>query len=270
MTDSIPDARPPEIRRLHRRRRRQHAIRALIAILLAYAVVAYLLLPSLWRRDERRHPALADAQTITRTGVGIPGDPINVGLAGSEKDLHLAMRAARWYPADPITLESSIRIVGDVFLRRAYDDAPVSNLYLFGRKEDFAFEQPVGADPKRRHHVRFWRSDKPDDSGRPMWLGSVTLDVSVGLSDDTGQVTHHISPDIDLERDNLIADLSRAGVLASIDWVDHFHKQLTGRNGEGDLWQTDGRLEVGIISLNPAATTTPATALRSDEQAPTK
>jgi hypothetical protein len=39
--------------------------------------------------------------------------------------------------------------------KRPDDEAPVSTLYLFGRKEDLAFEKPVGGSPKERHHVRF-------------------------------------------------------------------------------------------------------------------
>src|SRR5437868_5592951 len=83
-------------------------------------------------------------------------------------------------------------------LRRPYDGAPVSSLYLFGRKEDLAFEQPVGDDPRHRHHVRFWQTDKLDD-GRPVWVGSAVFDRRVGLSRTTGQVTHVTAADVDAE-----------------------------------------------------------------------
>ena len=62
--------------------------------------------------------------------------------------------------ADPITLASSLRIVVDSIVRKPDDDAPVSSLFLFGRKQDLAFELPVGDSPRQRHHVRFWRWDK--------------------------------------------------------------------------------------------------------------
>ena len=113
---------------------RQHALflaGLALAALCAYLIGAYVIVPALWKRDERRHPALADAQTLTHTGSGIPGDPLNIGLVGSEADVHRAMLAAKWYPADAITLASSIRIVGDVVFDRPYHDAPVSNLYLW-------------------------------------------------------------------------------------------------------------------------------------------
>ena len=72
--------------------------------------------------------------------------------------------AKRWYPADPLTFRSCLKIASATVL---YDDVPVSNLHLFGRKEDLAFEQPVDDNPRKRHHVRFWRSEKVDPDGRP-------------------------------------------------------------------------------------------------------
>jgi hypothetical protein len=216
--------------------------------LILYLVTAYVFLPLGWRRYEKRHPALLDAPRVTHTGTGIPGDPINIALVASDDDLHRALLATGWFPADPVTLESSLRIAADTVLQRSYDDAPVSSLYLFDRKQDFAFEQPVGDDPRRRHHVRFWRSEKNDDQGRPAFFGAATFDMKVGLSHTTGEVTHHIAPDVDAERDKLIADLQHAGRLADVYWIDHFQPQHDGKNGGGDPWHTDGRLAVGVVS----------------------
>ena len=228
----------------------------IVAAAVAYLLVAYVLLPLLWRHHDTRHPALADAPRITRTADGIPGDPLNVALVAAEKDLHLAMIAARWYPADPITLKSAMRIAAGVVFDRPYDDAPVSSLYLWGRKEDLAFEQPVGNDPKSRHHVRFWRSGQADEQGPLLWIGAATFDTRVGLSHTTAQITHHIAADVDLERDKVINDLEQAGGLSAVYWIDGFHKELSGKNGGGDPWHTDGRLAVGVLAVQ--ATSRPA------------
>ena len=123
---------------------------------------------------------------VTRTGQDIPGDPINVGLVGTKADVLCAMHAADWYPADPITFRSSVEIVGSVILRRPYRDAPVSPLFYEGRREDLAFEKPVGDSADRRNHVRFWEVLKAGQEGRPVWLGSATFDRDVGLSRYTG------------------------------------------------------------------------------------
>jgi LssY C-terminus len=216
-------------------------------LLVAYLAVAYIVTPDLWKRYVRRHPGLDDTPGITTTADGIPGDPINVGLVGTEEELTQIMRAAKWSHADPLGLRSDLEIAEATVLERPYADAPVSNLYLWGRKEDLAFEQPFGPDPRKRHHVRFWRSDKLDSDDRPLWVGSATFDKSVGLSHTTGQITHHIDADIDAERDHLIGDLAQTGDLVSKYAVDNFHETRSGRNGEGDPWTTDGRLLVGVI-----------------------
>src|SRR5262245_64333646 len=112
----------------------------LLLIALLWALVAYVIVPRLWAFYFRRHPLLTRVDRITKTGDGHPGDPVNIGLVGDEADLVRGMRAAGWYPANPITVESSMRIAADTVLRRPDDNAPVSNLFLSGRKQDFSFE----------------------------------------------------------------------------------------------------------------------------------
>ena len=215
-------------------------------ILAAWAVAAYLLIPRLWKRHYRRH--LSNAPRITHTSDGHPGDPANICVEGDETELLQGMKAAGWDPADPITLRSSLRIAVDSVLRRPDIAAPVSDLFLYGRKQDLAFELPVGNSPRQRHHVRFWRRDGSEE-GRPTWVGSATFDERVGLSRNTGQITHHIGPDVDAERDLIMTGLKSAGWVQGDHYEDGFHQTLQGRNGGGDLWKTDGRL--GVIVLRP-------------------
>jgi hypothetical protein len=230
-----------------RRTLRKRLALLVVIVLLAYVTLTYVFIPFGWKRYASRHPELEDVPRITYTASGIPGDPLNVELIGPEKDLKEIMSDAHWHPADRLGLRSDVKIAEATVLKRPYADAPVSNLYLGGRKEDLAFEKPVGDDPRQRHHVRFWRSSEADQEGRTVWLGSVTYDKSVGFSHTTGQITHHIGPDIDAERDHLFHDLEQTGRLSSTDVVDGFHTILQGRNGGGDPWETDGRLFVGIL-----------------------
>jgi len=210
--------------------------------------VAYLVMPLVWTWYVRDHPTLDAIPHITFTADGLPGDPLNVALIGTETALKKILLAAKWYPADPLTLRSSLEIAEATILERPYVDAPVSNLYLWGRKEDLAFEQPVGDDPRQRHHVRFWRADQVDRDSRPVWVGAAIYDTRVGFSDTTGQITHHIAADIDTERDKLFRDLKQTGDLSEVYTIKGFHKILQGRNGGGDPWHTDGGLAVGVIA----------------------
>lgn len=156
-----------------RRRFVTGALKVLVAVVVVWLLSAYVILPALWRHYEHR-PCCKHAPKTTRTAEGIPGDPLNVGLIGSEEEVVQAMMGLGWVPADPITAESSFLIAYSVLLDRLYAEAPVSNLFVFGRKQDLAFQKPVGANASRRHHVRFWNSMELGRGGVPLWIGAVT------------------------------------------------------------------------------------------------
>ncbi len=226
-------------------------IHVLIWGLVVWVAIAYLILPALWRHYEH-HPDLAVAPKTTETSTDIPGDPLNVALIGSKSEVIRAFLDAGWYPADPITLKTSLEIAERVLVDRPYPKAPVSSLYLFGRKQDLAFERPATKSPKQREHVRFWLWKGHEEQNRPIWLGAATFDKSVGLSHYTGQITHHIAPDIDDERDRLIADLGKAGQLVRSSQVTGIGPTLNGRNGGGDRYFTDGEVDVAVLSPDNA------------------
>jgi hypothetical protein len=229
-----------------RRWLRRGAVGAL-TIAAIYVIAAYLILPRVWAHYEHE-PGLAGRRMLTVTAEGIPGDPLNVGLVGSKEEAIRALAAAGWYPADPITLETSIAIAGSVIFDRPYRHAPVSPLFYDGRSQDFAFEKPAGESADRRHHVRFWKILENGDDGRPVFLGSASFDRGAGVSHYTGEITHHIGPDIDAERDFLIADLVSAKMLTEIFHVTGIGPTLQGRNGGGDRYFTDGEITLGTLS----------------------
>ena len=216
---------------------------AAVLIVGSYVATAYEFVPMAWQLVERRHPALDTISTRAFTAAGIPGDPLNVAFVGAEAALQRQMLAAGWYPADPITLRSSLHIARASLLHKPYPDAPVSDLFVNGARQQLAFEQAEGGNPSKRHHVRFWRAATSDALGRPLWVGAATFDASVGFSRTTGQVTHHIAAEVDHERDKLVTDLHRGGGLA-FKWIEDFQPLHDGRNGGGDRFVTDGRLAV--------------------------
>jgi hypothetical protein len=228
------------------RSRLERYLRLALLVVIAYTLLAYLLLPAIWSHYEHQRD-LAALPMVTLTAQGIPGDAINIGLVGDDKDALCAMAAAGWYPADPVTLRSSIEIVGSVLLDRPYRDAPVSPLYYLNRREDIAFEKPDGHSADQRHHVRFWKVLEVGQEKRPVWLGAVTFDRSVGVSRYTGAITHHIGPDIDAERKLLADDLEAAGMVDAKYQVTGVGPTMDGRNGGGDRYYTDG--EVWMLRL---------------------
>ena len=225
---------------------------AAIGAVAAYVVLAYVLAPFFWRHFEHQ-PRLAEMEATTRTALGLPGDAINVGLEGTEDDVLCAMNAAGWKPADPVTLSSSLRIVGSVLFDRPYQDAPVSPLFYDNRKQDLAFEKPAGKSATKRHHVRFWKVLDAGDDGLPVWLGAATFDDRVGVSHYTGQITHHIAPDIDAERDLLSNDLAAANKVEATYSVSGVGPTLFARNGGGDPYFTDGDIAFSKLVSGCAA-----------------
>ncbi|TAJ46818.1 MAG: hypothetical protein EPO52_14875 [Herbiconiux sp.] len=224
--------------------------------LVFWVVVAYIALP-------RLHRILTNIYVPnyfigrTRTSDGLLGDPVNLGLVGNEEQLHTAMTAAGWTRADDLTLRSALRIVASTVLRRSYNEAPVSPLMLFGRNQDFAYQQEVKGNPAKRHHVRFWRC--PDGWLLPGghatdWLAAGTYDRAVGFSLFTLQITHKIDENTDVERDHIVQTVTEADAAVGVNVLKDFATGYHSRNGGGDTIITDGDLPViDLRRVTPSA-----------------
>lgn len=180
-----------------------------------------------------------------RTSDGLLGDPINLAFIGSEDELEELFIKSGWMKAEPLTLKSSLRMIVASVLAKSYPKAPVSSLFLFNKKQDLAFEREIENNPRRRHHVRFWKTPKNwylPGGRKADWLGAATYDKKVGFSLFTGQITHKINSDVDQERDFVLESLERSEQSVSIELVAHFTTSYHGRNGGGDEIFTDGSL----------------------------
>lgn len=218
----------------------------IVGTIIAWAFLAYLAMP---RLNQLLTSIYVPDYYIgrTRAGDGVLGDPVNLAFLGSEDQVRTAMKDAGWSMAEPITVRSSLRIIRSSLTGKSYDTAPVSPLYLFGRQEDFAFEQEVDGNARQRHHVRFFRV--PDNwllpgGHRVDWLASGSYDKKVGLSLFTGQVTHKIDADIDQERDHIVHTLTTALPGTQVDLLRDYSTSFRSRNGGGDVVRTDGALPI--------------------------
>ncbi|WP_461170049.1 LssY C-terminal domain-containing protein [Arthrobacter sp. Z1-15] len=227
--------------------------RHLWVLVIFWAVLAYLVLPRLHRVLTRIY--IPDYfMGRTRTSDGLFGDPVNLAFRGQEEQLRAALEQAGWTAADPVTLASSRRIVLDSILHRSYAAAPVSPLFLFGRQQDFAYQQEIDGNPRRRHHLRFWRC--PPGWLLPGgisvdWLAAAAYDRSVGLSFFTLQVTHRIGADIDAERDYVVSSLAESSPDLPVEVIRGFSTGYHSRNGGGDSFETDGDLPIVDVGRTP-------------------
>ncbi|HLZ25103.1 MAG TPA: LssY C-terminal domain-containing protein [Ktedonobacterales bacterium] len=188
----------------------------------------------------------SDTPLTTFNRAGKAGDPINMQITGTSGQVGAAFAAAGWYRADEIDFVTSLRISVDSVFGRGYTTAPVSNLYLYGRKEDLAFERP-GRNVRQRDHIRFWTTGRNAVDGRPIWIGSGTKDVKVELSKTNHLPTHGISPDLDAERDLVVSELAQTGWVTADTTRPGLGKETHGFNGGGDPYFTDG--QVAVLTL---------------------
>ncbi len=202
------------------------------AFLFTYVLAAYVLIPT-FLRFIRIFIKPKHIPLYCTTPDGFACDPINIGVVGTFKQLQHAMAEAGWHQADKRSLKTLAKMGSYILLRRSYNNAPFSSLFLFGRKQDVGFELPVKNSPISRHHVRFWAagyptSDKHKDNAyfwqrhyqpsgeRIFWVGAVSLDIGLGIISHNAQISHRVHHDTNSERTLLIDKLRKASGVKHI------------------------------------------------------
>src|SRR5229473_2848350 len=185
---------------------------------------------------------------ITHTQSGAAGDPINLVFVGSKDQITRSFQQAGWLIPDPITPQTSAKIAADSLAHKSYPTAPVSNLYVFGRVQDLAFEKPTN-DVANRGHLRLWKTGTLID-GQLVWIGQASYDSGIELSSTNHLPTHHIAPTVDLERNAVGADLEKTGLVREEAYGAFTPPILYARNGGGDYYASDG--DVLVINYTQA------------------
>ncbi|MBZ5516483.1 MAG: LssY C-terminal domain-containing protein [Acidobacteriia bacterium] len=184
---------------------------------------------------------LAEAPQRAAGKDGKPGDPLNLIFIGNADQIHQAFEQAGWAEAEKLTGKSVLGTVRAVMGNQGYGTAPVSQLYLYGRAEDMAFQKMLNTFAKR-HHLRVWRTPATTADGREIWFGAATHDVGWDIR--PGVVSHAIDPEIDQEREKVGADLAATGHVRAERLVARPNPLSEGLTATGATWKTDGRLRV--------------------------
>lgn len=236
-----------------------------IAIFITYVLGAYVLVPAAIRLFRTiRPPKHVPLYCVTPDGFA--SDPLNIGIIGTRRELILAMERAGWHIADRHSPLNVARMAFCIALGRDYPAAPVSSLYLFGRKQDIAFEIPIGGNPSSRHHVRFWATTYEKKEllnircihwqhrrmhvleDNLLWVGAASLDVGVSVIRHNLQVSHMIDPDTNTERDMIVQQLQAQGLVKKLQAIELGEPyRLINRVLRGSL-HTDGKMS--IVTLN--------------------
>lgn len=227
-----------------------------ISIIILWVMTAYFLLPRIHRFLSKIYVPDYFIGRV-RTPDGLLCDPVNIAIRGNKSHLVKAMREAGWHQADELTLQTGVKIVKATVLRRSYPNAPVMDLFLFGRRHDMAFQKEVDGNPAKRHHVRFWHT--PEDGYLPGghqvdWVAAATYDDAVGISLTTLQVVHGLDGDVDEERDFLVDTLRTTTPYRGVELIEHFFPQYEHFNAiNGDKFFTDGAMVIVDLKQGTAA-----------------
>src|SRR5205085_7644897 len=92
---------------------------------------------------------LADAPQRSLNKDDKPGDPINLVFVGTAPEIEQAFRKAGWLEPkrrDGVSILDTARAVAN---NEGFGAAPISDLYLYGHKEDMAFEKMLNTFNKR-------------------------------------------------------------------------------------------------------------------------
>ncbi len=124
------------------------------------------------------------------------------------------------------------------------------SLYVFGRREDLAL-QKARSTINERIHTRLWLTPYTFESRR-LWIGQVSRDIGVRLTDQTWNLTtHKIGPDVDFDRGYLLQDLLMSGFVERYGFVDGVRAATISAPRTtltGDPYYTDGLRAVVLLS----------------------
>lgn len=152
---------------------------------------------------------------VTDASGEIEADPLNFVVIADEELGLTGLIAGGWDQTEDVTGGSAWRTLGSFLFGSLYRYSPVSDLYVFGRKQDGAF-QIARENIHERNHLRVWLTPLRF-RGTPVWIGAISRDIGVIVSG--FGTTHKIDPNVDDERWYLLQSLARAQVLKRFAYV---------------------------------------------------
>jgi hypothetical protein len=180
----------------------------------------------------------------------LDGDPLNVVIVGEPTDMMNSLSRSGWSFTHRIDFRTVRREVSAALSGEAYTVAPVSSLYVFGRKQDIALQR-ARRSIAQRNHMRLWLAPFRCE-GRPVWVGQVSRDIGVKMTPKSPTLTTHIiDPEVDATREYLLHSLLAQGFVERFGFVKGSAVSSPAQprvNLTGDPYISDGMRLVIILS----------------------
>lgn len=181
------------------------------------------------------------------------GDPLNIALVGEASQVLNSLTRAGWSFTHRITLRTVRREVGAALEGVPYSVAPVSSLYVFGRKQDVALQR-ARRSIAQRNHMRLWLAPFRFED-RPVWIGQISRDIGVKVTPKSPTLTTHvIDPEVDTTREYLLHSLVAEGFVDRFGFARGSAFATPDRpryNLTGDPYHSDGLRLVVMLAPEP-------------------
>jgi len=181
------------------------------------------------------------------------GDPLNVVIVGESQDVLNSLSRSGWSFTHRIDFRTVRREIGAAIGGSAYPVAPVSSLYVFGRKQDVALQRARHS-IAQRNHMRLWMAPFRFEE-RPVWIGQVSRDIGVKATTKSPTLTTHvIDPQVDLTREYLLHSLIGQGFVDRFGFVRGSADGTPSQprvNLTGDPYHSDGMRLVVMLAPEP-------------------
>jgi len=183
--------------------------------------------------------------------LGNPGDMVNFLILGSEDAMQKVFTTAGWVKVDSDVRNAVFHGLLDSLSKESYLTMPMSQLYLFGRPQDYgwAHAEPINV-VRTRNHLRIWKAPFTV-SGETLWVGAATHDIGFERDQRNNGLTHKIDPDIDLERDYVGKTLSSTGLIAELSHFLPDDPMQEAKTATGGSFHSNG--QVLILKLAASA-----------------
>jgi LssY C-terminus len=171
-----------------------------------------------------------------------PGDMVNFLILGSEDTMQRVFTTAGWVKVDADVRGTVLQGLIDSLSKESYLTMPMSQLYLFGRPQDYgwAHAEPISV-VASRNHLRIWKAPF-QLNGREFWVGAATHDIGFERDNRNNGITHKIDPDIDLERDYVEKTLSSTGLVSEVSHFTPDHPLKEAKTATGGTFHSNGQV----------------------------
>jgi hypothetical protein len=219
-------------------------------------------LDNLYSPENRKDYTLEDLPDVLRTlpsattdkkGKG-SGDPLNlVVVEGKSDDVQMAFLRQGWDVTEVLTFGGTFRLISAFLFHSTWRTSPVSSLFLYGRRQDFAL-QKARSTIHQRNHLRLWLAPFTCE-GRDVFIGQISRDIGLRFSFRApGFVTHKIDPDVDEARNYLTQEMIISGSVERVAWIEgvgEASRDQPRRNLTRDPYYTKGYRVVLFLSDHP-------------------